>query len=110
MGTRHLLKSVGRLVLGAVVAVTSASCGGELLRTGRAPVYLVVTNIAGINGAKNNAEEASLHSDVLTIVDMTIDGKQVRVPTIFDDGGKATIRAREGRCGTHSCGSGRIAR
>jgi hypothetical protein len=93
MSTRHLLKSVGRLVLGAVVAVTSASCGGELLRTGRAPVYLVVTNIAGINGAKNNAEEASLHSDVLTIVDMTIDGKQVRVPTIFDDGGKATIRA-----------------
>ncbi len=93
MSTRHILSTVARLVLGAVVAIASASCGGEMLRTGRAPVFLVVTNIAGVNGAKNNAEESFLHSDVLTYVEVSVDGKQVRVPTIFDDGGVATIRA-----------------
>lgn len=93
MSTRHLFSTVARLVLGAALAITSASCGGEMLRTGRAPVFLVVTEIAGVNGAKNNTEEAFLHSDVLTYVDVTIDGQQMRVPTIFDDGGIASIRA-----------------
>ena len=93
MSTRYFLSTVTRLALGAVVAITSASCGGEMLRTGRAPVFLVVQSITGINGAKKNAEEAILHSDVLTFVEVTIDGKTIRVPTIFDDLGEATIRA-----------------
>jgi len=92
MSTRHFLSTVTRLALGAVVAITSASCGGEMLRTGRAPVYLVIDSISARNGAKDGAEEANLHSDVLTIVEVTINGQTVRVPTVFDDGGSATFR------------------
>ena len=93
MSTRHIFSTVARLILGSVLAIASSACGGEMLRTGRAPVYLVVSDIAGVNGAKNNTEEAFLHSDVLTYVDVTINGQQMRVPTIFDDGGIASIRA-----------------
>ena len=93
MSTRHFFSSVARLALGAAVAITSASCGGEMLRTGRAPVYLVINDMTAVNGARDNEEEVPLHSDVLTFVEVTINGQTVRVPTVFDDLGIATLRA-----------------
>lgn len=42
----------------------STSCGGELLRTGRAPVYLVVTDVSA--GAQGEELTAFLLSDVIT--------------------------------------------
>jgi hypothetical protein len=91
MSTRNYFTTVARLILGAAVAISSASCGGEMLRTGRAPVYLVISEITGQNGARDGESEAPLHSDVQTIVEVTIGGVTSRVPTIFDDGGVATI-------------------
>lgn len=92
MSTRNYFSNFARLVLGAAVAVTSASCGGEMLRTGRAPVFLVVTTMEAVNGARKGTTEAALHSDVQTFVEVSINGTTTRVPTIFDDGGTATIR------------------
>lgn len=63
MTTQNLLSTVARLALAAVCVVTSASCGGELLRTGRAPVYLVVTAISSTNGS-GEVSSGSLRSDV----------------------------------------------
>ena len=49
---RHKLSStVSRLVGVAVCVIGSASCGGDLLRTGRAPVFLQVTGIESTNGS-----------------------------------------------------------
>ena len=75
MSTRTILSTVGRLVLGAAACVISlASCGGEMLRTGR---------VAGVprrrrHGRRRRAAAASasafLLSDVQTLVDQTVDG------------------------------------
>jgi hypothetical protein len=92
MSTRYFFSTVARLVIGVAAAMTSASCGGEMLRTGRSPVYLVISNMVALNGAQDGEEETALHSDVQTFVDVTVAGVTTRVPTIFDDGGMATIR------------------
>lgn len=63
MSTRTLTSTLGRLVLGAA-CMLSTSCGGELLRTGRAPVYLVVTDVSA--GAQGEELTAFLLSDVIT--------------------------------------------
>ena len=47
MSTRILSSNIARLVIGAAVAISSAACGGELLRTGRSPMYLVVSSVTG---------------------------------------------------------------
>ena len=84
MSTRMTLKNVARLVIGVACLVSTSACGSEMLRTGRAPVYLVVTQTSGEPG---NGGEASafLLSDVETIVD--------DVATYFNDNATVTVRA-----------------
>ena len=84
MTTRHILSNVTRLAVAAVLVLGSASCGSELLRTGRGAVYLRVDSIELTNGATEDAGSFLL-SDVVTIVD--------DVPTTFNDTGVATISA-----------------
>ena len=62
MSTRNSLSTVGRLVVAAACVISLASCGSELLRTGRSPVYLVVDGIAGTK--PGGTPEAFLVSDV----------------------------------------------
>jgi hypothetical protein len=64
MSTRSIMSTVVRLVLGLVVAITSAACGGELLRTGRSPVYLTVTGVSA--GPEGGELTSFLLSDVQT--------------------------------------------
>lgn len=91
MTTRHLLSIVTRLAAMTAVAVAGASCGGDLLRTGRSPVYLTISSFALTNGATGDTG-TTLLSDVLTLVEQQIGGVTVRVPTIFNDTGAATLR------------------
>ena len=81
MTTRQILSSVTRLAAAVVIIGTTASCGSELLRTGRAPVFLVIDSMVGTAGGGGTAG-AQLLSDVATT-----EG------TIFNDLGRATIRA-----------------
>lgn len=90
MSTKRVVSIVGRLLAGAACVISAAGCGGEMLRTGRAPVYLVVANMTASAGGEG--ESAFLLSDVQTIVEQTINGATVRVPTIFNDNASATIR------------------
>lgn len=62
MNTQHILSNVMRLLVAAACALATASCGGEMLRTGRAPVYLVVTGVSASPGG--SGEFAFLTSDV----------------------------------------------
>lgn len=91
MNTPNLLSTVARLAVGAVCVITSASCGGELLRTGRSPVYMVVTNFTGSAGGATTTASAFLLSDVEVLVEVTEGGVSRRVPTIFNDTASATI-------------------
>ena len=89
--TRHILSTVTRIALVAIAGLSTASCGSELLRTGRSPVYLMIANFSLTNGATGDAA-GNLLSDVQTLVERQINGVTVRVPTIFNDTGVASLR------------------
>jgi hypothetical protein len=91
MSTRHFVTVFARLTAAVLCLAVTAGCGGELLRTGRAPVYLTVVEIEAHNGAKDE-DESVLLSDVLTFVDQTVNGQTVKVPTTFNDSGLARLR------------------
>ena len=80
MTTRHILSKVTRLAAVVLVAVTTASCGGDLLRTGRAPVYLTIMRLTASPGGAATFVD-NLLSDVATV-----NG------AIFNDLGRATMR------------------
>ena len=93
MSTRFDMTKLTRVVVAAACALSSASCGGELLRTGRAPVILVLQTLAAASGNEPEEFVTPLLSDVQTMVETQINGQTVRVPTIFNDLGRATISA-----------------
>ena len=69
----------------------SISCG-DVSRQGRSPVLLVIDSIAGASGADPSTFSPFLLSDVQTLVDQSVGGQTVRVPTIFNDVGRANLR------------------
>jgi hypothetical protein len=73
------------------LAMGSASCG-DAVRQGRSPVFLVIDSLEGASGAAPELFTAFLLSDVQTLVERTVDGEAIRVPTIFNDVGQATLR------------------
>jgi hypothetical protein len=73
MSTHAVLTNVTRLLAAAACITFSASCGSEMMRTGRAPVLLVIESIGGGEGTAS----APFLSDV--------------GPTVFNDVGIATI-------------------
>ena len=82
MSTRTYLTSFGRLALAAAFAMTASACGGDLLRTGRSPVFLVVDSIAGID--VTGTEAADLRSDV-----------RDDTGGVFNDNVRVTVRSVE---------------
>jgi len=71
-----------RLLLAAAVASGSAACGSEMLRTGRSPVYLIVT---GIDAGSNNG--SILRSDVQVV--------SGGAASVVDDVATATLRVEQ---------------
>ena len=93
MRTRNPFTTVARAALAAACLFSASGCGGELLRTGRAPVYLVVTRVIAAAGGGSGAGDSSfLLSDVQTLVDTTINGQTVKVPTVFNDNVTIDVR------------------
>jgi len=89
---RHTLSSTFARALAAVVCLAmSASCGSEMLRTGRSPVFLVITNLQGAPGNGGTSSQFLL-SDVQVLVDQTVNGVTKKVPTFFNDIGTAEFR------------------
>jgi len=71
-------------------ALASAGCG-DLATQGRSPVQLQIMSLEAASGADPEEFGASLHSDVITNVEQTVNGEQVTVPTIFNDNGAAAF-------------------
>ncbi len=71
---------------------SSASCGSEMLRTGRSPVFLVVTNTGGGPPATAARRRQFLLSDVQVLVDQTVNGVTAQVPTFYNDIATAEFR------------------
>jgi hypothetical protein len=85
------IRSVIAGTAAAAVLTATASCG-DVTRQGRAPVQLVIDSLAASSGADPGTMGGFLLSDVQTMVEQTIDGQTVQVPTIFNDLAEATMR------------------
>ena len=95
MSTRTILSTAGRLAGAAACVISLASCGGELLRTGRAPMFLQIDKMEATAGGGSSSASAFLLSDVQVLVDETVNGVTTKVPAIFNDSATATIRSVE---------------
>jgi hypothetical protein len=94
MNTRTLINNFGRLAIAATCFVSATGCGGDLLRTGRGPLMLVVDNMAATPGG-GGAGGGFLLSDVQRLEDETVNGVTVQRATIFNDSVTASIRTIE---------------
>ena len=77
-----------RAALIGAVALSAASCG-EVVRTGQSPAFLIINALEGASGADPGSFGTVLDSDVITLVSGP---NNTRVPTIFGDPGRLTVR------------------
>lgn len=80
-----------RRVVGLALAAASIGCAATG-RPGEASSYLIVESFTAASGAKPDAFGGTLASDVQTLVKTTVNGAQVRVPTVFEDLGQVRLR------------------
>ncbi|MGH9385071.1 MAG: hypothetical protein ACRD2N_12370 [Vicinamibacterales bacterium] len=78
------------VLLTGVLGVTS--CASELTRTGRSSGYMIIDSLGASSGAEPGTFTSQLNSDVITLVDQQINGQTVKVPTVFNDSGQASMR------------------
>jgi hypothetical protein len=79
-------------ILVTVAAMVAASCG-DVVRSGRAPVFLVIDSLQGARGSDAEKFTSNLASDVITIVTTPSPCSDTNpCPTIFGDGGQAVLR------------------
>lgn len=77
----------------AIIALVAASVScGDVVRQGKAPVIIVIDELSAASGADPGAMGGFLLSDVQTLVEQTVGGQTVSVPTIFNDVAQATMR------------------
>ena len=77
----------------AVLAAVAASGCGDYVRQGNGPTQATVAVLEGASGAEPGKFGGTVLSDVVTLVKKTINGAQVRVPTVFNDLGRVTVTA-----------------
>ena len=82
----------GTLPAVCVVAMATAGCG-DYVRQGKGPSQATVAILAAAPGAEPDKFGGTLLSDVITLVKKTVNGAEVRVPTVFNDLGRVTMTA-----------------
>jgi hypothetical protein len=80
----------GALPAVCLLALAAAGCG-DLVRQGHGPNLAMVTMLEGASGAVPGTFGGTLSSDVVTYVERDVNGATVRVPTVFNDLGRATL-------------------
>jgi hypothetical protein len=81
-----------RLLTAAFCAVALSSCASEFTRSSNSPSFLIIDGITAASGADPATFGSFLNSDVITLVQTQIGGQTVRVPTTFNDPGRAQLR------------------
>lgn len=86
------MRRTGWSLAGAwALVVITAGCAAAG-RPGEASSYLIVDSLVAASGAEPDAFGGTLGSDVLTLVERSVGGVQVRVPTVFEDLGQVRFR------------------
>jgi len=89
-GMRAMFGSAARAFAVFGLVFGSTACG-DVARQGRSPSLMVIEEMEAASGADPGTFSGFLLSDVQTLIDQEINGATVRVPTIFNDVGQATI-------------------
>jgi hypothetical protein len=92
MPSTVILRTLARAGVAGLSVAALSSCASELTRTGSSPVYVIVDSIEAASGADPERFGTPLLSDVQTLVETTINGQTVRVPTFFNDLARAQFR------------------
>ena len=92
---------VSRVLVAAALIAATTSCG-SVVRTGNAPVFLVIDKLLGVRGASTPGQPSiPLISDVITLVTTPAPCTESSpCPTYFDDLGVATLRLSPKDIGT----------
>ena len=90
-GDRLDMRAISRLIMAGAVLAGSISCG-DVARQGRSPAMLILDSLQAAPGAEPDDLSGFLLSDVQTLVEQTINGQTVEVPTFFNDIGQAKVR------------------
>ena len=88
---RAMHRSIVTRVAAVALVAGSVSCG-DVVKQDRAPVLVVIDSMEAASGDDPGTMRGFLLSDVQTLVEQQVDGETVRVPTIFNDVGQATMR------------------
>lgn len=87
---QHGRRAAKALVLASAIAV-SESCN-DLVTQGDSASFLVLEQLVAAPGQTPNEFSNTLDSDVVSLVEQTVDGEVVLVPTVFPDVGRAIFR------------------
>ena len=77
--------------IGAIALAALASGCGDVVRQGRAPVQLVINSLEAASGAAPDDLGTTLLSDVQTLVERSVNGETILVPTTFNDIGQVLM-------------------
>ncbi|MGE0042318.1 MAG: hypothetical protein AB7H88_08330 [Vicinamibacterales bacterium] len=89
--TREIIRrTIGACALAAGL-LGAVSCG-DVARQGRSPGFLIIDSLTAASGASPNEFGNVLYSDVQTLVDQQVNGETVRVPTVYSDLGRVSLR------------------
>lgn len=97
----NAMRHLSKFAILAGLGVATAACG-DVARTGRAPVYLVIDSLSAQAGSSTDAEPTSyLQSDVLTLVTQPEPcSPESPCPTTFNDSGRVVLRMSPKNIGT----------
>jgi hypothetical protein len=87
------MRIINRILVTVAVAAATGSCG-DVVRSGRAPVFLVIDSLGGAaGGSKSTTFTSTLSSDVITNVTQPAPcAPEHPCPTIFGDSGQVVLR------------------
>ena len=75
----------------AALSLCTAGCGKYVRGQGTGAAQLVISSLTGASGVTPDRLGNPVNADVVTNVEQTINGQQVRVPTVFNDLGSVTM-------------------
>lgn len=89
--TPRVIRAAAVAAVCAVTSLTGAGCAATG-RPGEASGWVMVESIQAASGAEPTRFGGTLPSDVQTYVNATVNGVQMRVPTVFEDAAQVTFR------------------
>jgi len=88
LSSLRLPSFVPAAALGALL-LPIAGCGSAM--PGQASSFVMIQSLQGASGARPDTFGGTVASDVQTLIDVTVNGQQVKSPTVYEDPGRVVF-------------------